>query len=175
MHGGRKPVDGGQAEHQCDGVGAAITLFGGLRPVAAIARPMATRHGVQRHPGAGRAMATRWVRNGNTRTRASRSSARPMLPKRLIRSVLRHAHAASGAAAEMHTTLLDCSRLEAGVVKVRPEAFAAQMVQIIVQPLHQPLTAPPQGDVPHTACLSPDTTAPGSAQKPLRASGAEAP
>ncbi|MFN4118464.1 hybrid sensor histidine kinase/response regulator [Acidovorax sp.] len=41
-------------------------------------------------------------------------------------TVLRHAHAASGAAAEMLTTLLDYSRLEAGVVKVRPEAFAVQ-------------------------------------------------
>ncbi|MDH4418845.1 MAG: ATP-binding protein [Acidovorax sp.] len=42
------------------------------------------------------------------------------------RTVLQHAHAASGAAAEMLTTLLDYSRLEAGVVKVRPEAFAVQ-------------------------------------------------
>ena len=42
------------------------------------------------------------------------------------RTVLGHAHAASGAAAEMLTTLLDYSRLEAGVVKVRPEAFAVQ-------------------------------------------------
>ncbi len=41
-------------------------------------------------------------------------------------TVLRHAHAASGAAAEMLTTLLDYSRLEAGVVKARPEAFAVQ-------------------------------------------------
>lgn len=41
-------------------------------------------------------------------------------------TVLRHARAASGAAAEMLTTLLDYSRLEAGVVKVRPEAFAVQ-------------------------------------------------
>jgi signal transduction histidine kinase/ActR/RegA family two-component response regulator len=42
------------------------------------------------------------------------------------RTVLQHAHAASGAAAEMLTTLLDYSRLEAGVVKVRPDAFAVQ-------------------------------------------------
>ncbi len=42
------------------------------------------------------------------------------------RTVLKHAHAASGAAAEMLTTLLDYSRLEAGVVKVRPDAFAVQ-------------------------------------------------
>ena len=42
------------------------------------------------------------------------------------RTVLGHAHAASGAAAEMLTTLLDYSRLEAGVVKVRPEPFAVQ-------------------------------------------------
>ncbi|MDY0108115.1 MAG: histidine kinase dimerization/phospho-acceptor domain-containing protein, partial [Giesbergeria sp.] len=42
------------------------------------------------------------------------------------RTVLVHAHAASGAASEMLTTLLDYSRLEAGVVKVRPEAFAVQ-------------------------------------------------
>ena len=42
------------------------------------------------------------------------------------RTVLKHAHAASGAAAEMLTTLLDYSRLEAGVVKVRPAAFAVQ-------------------------------------------------
>ena len=42
------------------------------------------------------------------------------------RTVLGHAHAASGAAAEMLTTLLDYSRLEAGVVKVRPDAFAVQ-------------------------------------------------
>ena len=41
-------------------------------------------------------------------------------------TVLKHAHAASGAAAEMLTTLLDYSRLEAGVVKVRPVAFAVQ-------------------------------------------------
>jgi signal transduction histidine kinase/ActR/RegA family two-component response regulator len=41
-------------------------------------------------------------------------------------TVLGHAHAASGAAAEMLTTLLDYSRLEAGVVKVRPDAFAVQ-------------------------------------------------
>ncbi len=41
-------------------------------------------------------------------------------------AVLGHAHAASGAAAEMLTTLLDYSRLEAGVVKVRPHAFAVQ-------------------------------------------------
>ncbi len=40
--------------------------------------------------------------------------------------MLKHAHAASGAAAEMLTTLLDYSRLEAGVVKVRPAAFAVQ-------------------------------------------------
>lgn len=42
------------------------------------------------------------------------------------RTVLGHAHAASSAAAEMLTTLLDYSRLEAGVVKVRPEPFAVQ-------------------------------------------------
>lgn len=42
------------------------------------------------------------------------------------RTVLQHAHAASSAAAEMLTTLLDYSRLEAGVVKARPEAFAVQ-------------------------------------------------
>jgi len=42
------------------------------------------------------------------------------------RTVLGHAHAASGAAAEMLTTLLDYSRLEAGVVKVRPAPFALQ-------------------------------------------------
>ncbi|WP_298208153.1 hybrid sensor histidine kinase/response regulator [Acidovorax sp.] len=42
------------------------------------------------------------------------------------RTVLKHAHAASNAAAEMLTTLLDYSRLEAGVVKVRPAAFAVQ-------------------------------------------------
>ncbi|RZJ62333.1 MAG: response regulator [Acidovorax sp.] len=42
------------------------------------------------------------------------------------RTVLGHAHAASGAAAEMLTTLLDYSRLEAGVVKVRPAPFAVQ-------------------------------------------------
>jgi signal transduction histidine kinase/ActR/RegA family two-component response regulator len=42
------------------------------------------------------------------------------------RTVLGHAHAASAAAAEMLTTLLDYSRLEAGVVKVRPDAFAVQ-------------------------------------------------
>ncbi|BEU97578.1 hybrid sensor histidine kinase/response regulator [Acidovorax sp. DW039] len=41
-------------------------------------------------------------------------------------TVLGHAHAASGAAAEMLTTLLDYSRLEAGVVKVRPAAFSIQ-------------------------------------------------
>lgn len=41
-------------------------------------------------------------------------------------TVLSHADAASGAAAEMLTTLLDYSRLEAGVVQVRPEAFAVQ-------------------------------------------------
>ena len=41
-------------------------------------------------------------------------------------TVLQHAHAAAGAAAEMLTTLLDYSRLEAGVVKVRPAAFAVQ-------------------------------------------------
>ena len=41
-------------------------------------------------------------------------------------TVLDHAHAASSAAAEMLTTLLDYSRLEAGVVKVRPSAFAVQ-------------------------------------------------
>ena len=41
-------------------------------------------------------------------------------------TVLGHAHAASGAAAEMLTTLLDYSRLEAGVVKVRSDAFAVQ-------------------------------------------------
>ena len=41
-------------------------------------------------------------------------------------TVLGHAHAASGAAAEMLTTLLDYSRLEAGVVKVRPAAFSVQ-------------------------------------------------
>lgn len=41
-------------------------------------------------------------------------------------TVLDHAHAASSAAAEMLTTLLDYSRLEAGVVKVRPAAFAVQ-------------------------------------------------
>ena len=52
------------------------------------------------------------------------------------RTVLGHAHAASGAAAEMLTTLLDYSRLEAGVVKVRPEAFA-------VQPLLTALLAAP--------------------------------
>ena len=42
------------------------------------------------------------------------------------RTVLGHAHTASSAAAEMLTTLLDYSRLEAGVVKVRAEAFAVQ-------------------------------------------------
>lgn len=42
------------------------------------------------------------------------------------RTVLSHAHAAAGAAAEMLTTLLDYSRLEAGVVKVRPAPFAVQ-------------------------------------------------
>lgn len=42
------------------------------------------------------------------------------------RTVLGHAHAASSAAAEMLTTLLDYSRLEAGVVKARPAAFAVQ-------------------------------------------------
>ena len=42
------------------------------------------------------------------------------------RTVLGHAHAASSAAAEMLTTLLDYSRLEAGVVKVRPAPFAVQ-------------------------------------------------
>lgn len=42
------------------------------------------------------------------------------------RTVLGHAHAASGAAAEMLTTLLDYSRLEAGVVKVHPAPFAVQ-------------------------------------------------
>lgn len=42
------------------------------------------------------------------------------------RTVLGHAHAASSAAAEMLTTLLDYSRLEAGVVKVRPAPFAIQ-------------------------------------------------
>ncbi|MBU0830706.1 MAG: hybrid sensor histidine kinase/response regulator [Gammaproteobacteria bacterium] len=42
------------------------------------------------------------------------------------RTVLQHAHAASGAAAEMLTTLLDYSRLEAGVMKVRPDAFSVQ-------------------------------------------------
>ena len=42
------------------------------------------------------------------------------------RTVLGHAHAASGAAAEMLTTLLDYSRLEAGVVTVRPTPFAVQ-------------------------------------------------
>ena len=41
-------------------------------------------------------------------------------------TVLGHAHAASSAAAEMLTTLLDYSRLEAGVVKVRPTPFAVQ-------------------------------------------------
>ncbi len=41
-------------------------------------------------------------------------------------TVLDHARAASSAAAEMLTTLLDYSRLEAGVVKVRPAAFAVQ-------------------------------------------------
>ncbi len=41
-------------------------------------------------------------------------------------TLLGHAHAASSAAAEMLTTLLDYSRLEAGVVKVRPAAFAVQ-------------------------------------------------
>ncbi|MBH2044194.1 MAG: hybrid sensor histidine kinase/response regulator, partial [Comamonadaceae bacterium] len=41
-------------------------------------------------------------------------------------TVLEHARAASSAAAEMLTTLLDYSRLEAGVVKVRPAAFAVQ-------------------------------------------------
>lgn len=42
------------------------------------------------------------------------------------RTVLGHARAASGAAAEMLTTLLDYSRLEAGVVKVHPAPFAVQ-------------------------------------------------
>lgn len=42
------------------------------------------------------------------------------------RTVLGHAHAASSAAAEMLTTLLDYSRLEAGVVKVRSAPFALQ-------------------------------------------------
>lgn len=41
-------------------------------------------------------------------------------------TVLGHAQAASGAAAEMLTTLLDYSRLEAGVIKVHPTAFAIQ-------------------------------------------------
>jgi signal transduction histidine kinase/ActR/RegA family two-component response regulator len=41
-------------------------------------------------------------------------------------TVLKHARAAAGAATEMLTTLLDYSRLDAGVVKVRPVAFAVQ-------------------------------------------------
>lgn len=49
------------------------------------------------------------------------------------RTVLGHAHAASGAAAEMLTTLLDYSRLEAGVVKVRPEAFAVQPLLTVLE------------------------------------------
>jgi signal transduction histidine kinase len=40
--------------------------------------------------------------------------------------VLDHAHAASSAASEMLTTLLDFSRLEAGVVKSQPKAFLLQ-------------------------------------------------
>lgn len=48
----------------------------------------------------------------------------PMSPHQL--TVLGHAQAASSAAVEMLTTLLDYSRLEAGVVKVRPAAFAVQ-------------------------------------------------
>lgn len=48
----------------------------------------------------------------------------PMSPHQL--TVLGHAQAASGAAVEMLTTLLDYSRLEAGVVKMRPAAFAVQ-------------------------------------------------
>lgn len=41
-------------------------------------------------------------------------------------SVLNHAHAASNAASEMLTTLLDFSRLEAGVVKSVPKPFLLQ-------------------------------------------------
>jgi signal transduction histidine kinase/CheY-like chemotaxis protein len=41
-------------------------------------------------------------------------------------SVLKHAHAASNAASEMLTTLLDFSRLEAGVVKSVPKPFFLQ-------------------------------------------------
>lgn len=48
----------------------------------------------------------------------------PMSPHQL--TVLGHAQAASSAAVEMLTTLLDYSRLEAGVVKMRPAAFAVQ-------------------------------------------------
>ncbi len=48
--------------------------------------------------------------------------------------VLGHARKASGAAAEMLSTLLDYSRLEAGVVKARREAFA---VQPLLQALEQ--------------------------------------
>lgn len=48
----------------------------------------------------------------------------PMSPHQI--TVLGHAQAASSAAVEMLTTLLDYSRLEAGVVKVRPSAFAVQ-------------------------------------------------
>ena len=48
--------------------------------------------------------------------------------------VLGHARSASGAAAEMLSTLLDYSRLEAGVVKVRRTSFA---VQPLLQALEQ--------------------------------------
>ncbi|MBP6599107.1 MAG: hybrid sensor histidine kinase/response regulator [Giesbergeria sp.] len=48
--------------------------------------------------------------------------------------VLGHARAASGAAAEMLSTLLDYSRLEAGVVKARRTSFA---VQPLLQALEQ--------------------------------------
>jgi signal transduction histidine kinase len=44
--------------------------------------------------------------------------------------VLKHAHSASGAASEMLTTLLDFSRLEAGVVTSQPKPFLLQSMLV---------------------------------------------
>ncbi len=51
-----------------------------------------------------------------------------MTPQQI--SVLNHAHAASNAASEMLTTLLDFSRLEAGVVQSMPRAFSLQTMLV---------------------------------------------
>lgn len=78
------------------------------------------------------------------------------------RTVLGHAHAASSAAAEMLSTLLDYSRLEAGVVTVRSEAFA---VQPLLTALEQEFGV--QADAAGLVYRTRDTTAAAFADRAL--------